>query len=436
MRLISVLFIAAVPLWAQYAGPAILSRGQAPATIDRAQISFQPFIELRGSYETGLAGVAVNSSGDLANASSFGYSGYWGISGAHSWRHTSVGVAYRGSAISYLHSSFYDSINQSLLVDLNHQFNPHLMVNLSESAGNFSTDYGLGALQQTISFDPTATYVPVTDFFDNRTYYFATHGDLIFQKTRRLSFYIGGDVSDVGRRSAALYGSLIEDASGDFQYRLTSHMTVGATYSYAHFGFTGSIGTTDVHTGTGSFGYSLSRTLEFTGFGGVSRVENKFLQSLAVDPVIAAIIGTSSNTEIVHGIAYVPAFGARLSQKLRTGILYLGSWYRVTPGNGLFLTSYSTEFLAGYNYTGLRRWTVGTYVSYDRSKSVGNVQGIYTTMTSTSNIGRKIKGPLHFVGSYSAVWYNSPDFTKYRRFVNQVSVGFGFTPGEIPLRIW
>src|SRR5437764_9141377 len=88
----------AVPLLGQYGGPAILARGGAPAAMSTPAISFRPFVEVAGLYDSGLAAVqVVNSAGELANLASFGVSLTWGISGTHSWRHTKVGLDYRGT---------------------------------------------------------------------------------------------------------------------------------------------------------------------------------------------------------------------------------------------------------------------------------------------------------------------------------------------------
>ena len=86
----------AMPVFAQYAGPAILSRGEAPAAMASPQIDFRPFIELARVYHTGLSGVAVNSQGQLGDEESEGLEVTAGISGMHSWRHTKIGLHYHG----------------------------------------------------------------------------------------------------------------------------------------------------------------------------------------------------------------------------------------------------------------------------------------------------------------------------------------------------
>src|SRR5579872_4511065 len=87
----------AMPAFAQYAGPAILSRGDAPSSMEGPQLRFRPFVELAGVYDTGLSSVSVNSNGDIANESSAGVMITAGVSGSHNWRHTSLGLSYRGS---------------------------------------------------------------------------------------------------------------------------------------------------------------------------------------------------------------------------------------------------------------------------------------------------------------------------------------------------
>ncbi len=131
-----------MPVFAQYAGPAILSRGEAPAAMASPQIDFRPFVELTGVYDTGLSGVAVNSQGQLGNEASEGLELTAGISGVHSWRHTKIGLDYRGSVRRYTHATSYDSTDQSLMLGIVHQFSRHVSLTLNESAGLFSRNFG------------------------------------------------------------------------------------------------------------------------------------------------------------------------------------------------------------------------------------------------------------------------------------------------------
>src|ERR1035441_7154683 len=87
-------------------GPAILSRGEAPAAMSIPEISFRPFVEFAGVYDTGLTGVAINSNGQLGTSVSPGIVLTGGVSGAHSWKHTKVGVDYHGSVYDYTKTTY------------------------------------------------------------------------------------------------------------------------------------------------------------------------------------------------------------------------------------------------------------------------------------------------------------------------------------------
>src|SRR5579871_6178251 len=103
LKLVRVLTLTgvALPAFAQYAGPAILSRGEAPAAMSAPEIKFRPFVELTGIYSTGLAGVATDAQGNVANVDSAGIELTFGVSGTHSWKHTKLGLDYRGSLDHY-----------------------------------------------------------------------------------------------------------------------------------------------------------------------------------------------------------------------------------------------------------------------------------------------------------------------------------------------
>lgn len=426
----------AMPIFAQYAGPAILSRGEAPAAMASPQIDFRPFVEFAGVYDTGLSGVAVNSQGQLGNEASPGLEVTGGISGVHSWRHTKLGLDYRGSVRRYTQATSYDSTDQSLMLGIVQRFSRHVSLTLSEDAGLFSRNFGLPGLSQTVPFDPSTTYAPTTDFFDNRTEYLSTQANLVFQKTARLSFSLGGDGFLVRQSSAALYGVTGATAHADVQYRLTRRSTIGANYSYTHFDFIHVLSSTDMHAVEGVYSMRLSRWLEFSGDGGMARAETRFIQNVPIDPAIAALIGTPEGTKVLDRLDHFTILNGRLSRTFPKGVAYISGGRGVTPGNGLFLTSVMTTALAGYDYTGLRRWSFGVSGGYQRASSIGNVIGTYGGTYGTLTASRQIMRSIHAVASFSARQYSSATFTLYNRLIYDVRVGVGYSPGDIPLRIW
>jgi hypothetical protein len=426
-----------VPACAQYGGPAILSRGEAPTGMVAPELNFRPFVEVNGVYSTGLSSVKVDETGNIANQSSAGMNVTAGVSGSHSWRHTILGLSFRGGYSHYFRDGSYDSTDASLLVGVKHELSRHVTLSWNNSLGVFNRDAGLLAtLSPAVPFDPSQSVTPVTDFFNNRTYSVNTRVGVSIQRSTRSSIGFTAAAFDTYRASSALVGTVGLTAAADYEYRLSSRMTIGAAYNYSYYSFTRLASNTNTQSAVGDFAYQLSRRWEFSGFFGVSRAENKFIQNVPVDPAIAAIIGISESTEILYRIRYAPDIGARISRTFHKGVLSGSVTHGITPGNGLFLTSEATSLSVGYTYTGLRRWSFGSNLSYMRAQSFGNVTGVYSGTNLTAHISRQLMRHIHFVASVSARKYGSPDFFKYNQGVYTGSIGLGWSPGEVPLRIW
>ena len=427
---------AAMPAFAQYAGPAILSRGEGPVAMSAPQIAFRPFFEFSSIYDTGLAGVSVDPQGTLGNTASLGVQLSYGVSGAHSWTHTKLSLDYRGSFSHFTKTTYYDGTDQSLMLGLTHALTRRMALTLRESAGLFSRNTGLAGLSSTVPFDPSMSNIPTTDFFDNRTMFASTQADLSIQKSARLSFSLGGSGSIVRYRSSALYGLNNTGARADMQYRLSRRSTVGAAYNFTHYRYTGVVSVTDLHSFTGTYSIRLSRTLEFSAFGGVMRSETSFQQLVPLDPVIAILIGRSAALVENYNLQYLPTFSGRLSQTFRRGVAYISASHTVTPGNGLFLTSIGTGYSGGYSYTGLRFWSLNAQTGYFSAQTTINVTGNYGSVNGGLSASRQIGRNIHAVTNFNVRQYRSPDFNQYNRRIYTLKFGLGFTPGDVPLRIW
>jgi hypothetical protein len=401
-----------------------------------AAIDFRPFLEVTGSYDAGLNGVAVNSQGNPVNDKSFGVVATGGISGRHSWKHISLGLDYRAAIRHNPSVTFYDGTDQTLGLGLTDRLSRHITFRLRESAGIFSNNFNSPALSQAVPFDPASAFIPSNDFFDNRTIYVSTQADFTIQKTARLSLNFGADGFLQRRRSSALFGVTGSGARGDLQYRLTRRSTIGAGYTYTHYSFTGIFSSTDLHGVVVTYGLRVSRNLEFSGYGGVMRAETKFTQNVPLDPAVAAIIGVATASEVAYRVDYVPNVSGRLSYTVQRGILYLSGGHTVLPGNGLFLTSTSTNVGVGYTYTGLRRWSINATVAYNKSNSIGNVTGDYGSYQGNLSVSRSLFRYTHGVLSANFNKYNSAVFSNYNRWAYSIRLGLGFTPGDIPLRLW
>jgi hypothetical protein len=402
------------------------------------EIRFRPYISAEANYDTGLANVAITDHGQLANAAAIGARLSWGVTGVHSWKRTRLGLNYHGDVVHYPGQGQYDSTDQSLMLGVNHQVTRHVSLSLSETAGLFSRNFGVTGLPETVPFDPSTMFIPNTDYFDNRTYYLGSQASVTYQKSARTSFNFSGGAFITKRRSSALDGSIAEAARGDWLYRISRRLSAGATYSYMHIGYTRTQGGTDVHTFGPTMGLRVNRWLELTGMLGVTRVESKFVSQTSVDPLIAQLLGITSAPQIIHRVDYfkIPNFMTRASRTFRTGVVYVSAGHSVMPGNGLFLTSYAYTVSAGYSYTGLRRWSINMQPTYLTADSAGTISGNYSAVSGRASIARKVGAGVYFIAAFNATRYGSTTYASYNRVIYTGTMGFRWSPGEVPLRLW
>jgi hypothetical protein len=441
-----VMFGLALPAWAQYAGPAILSRGEAPAAMSTPTVDFVFSVALTANYSRGLLGVATNSQGQLLNGASYGGGVTLGLSGSHKWRHTTLGVAYSGSVYDYASASYFAGINQGISLGLTHQFSRHILFTLRDSAGWFTQfPPATVSLNSALDFDPSQSEIPTTDFYDNRTIYNTTLANLTYRATSRLSFSLGGGYFTNLRRSSELYSAGGETATADAQYRWSRRVTVGGQYGFAHFGYSHDIGHSYLDTATLSLSARFTRWTELSLFGGAAHVRSSFEELVPINPAFLAILCPSgvvlscnlpSSLVINNSAFWVPDFGIRLSRSFERGVAYLSAGETVTPGNGLFLTSRAETAGLGYGYSGLRKWSMNIGGYYVRALSVGNIQGGYGQLSGSFSMSHEILPHLSFVTSFSATKYQSSSFAAYNHLTYSASIGLGFSSKPIPVRFF
>ena len=83
-----------------------------------------------------------------------------------------------------------------------------------------------------------------------------------------------------------------------------------------------------------------------------------------------------------------------------------------------------------------RRWSLGASAIYNRAHSFGNIIGNYGNVSGNLNVSRQLVHSFHAFMSFSANRYLSNTFSQYNREIYQARIGIGWSPGDIPLRVW
>src|SRR4029078_7900046 len=120
------------------------------------------------------------------------------------------------------------------------------------------------------------------------------------------------------------------------------------------------------------------RTIELAVALGAARVETLFFGVVAIDPAIAAITGQTAGIRAFYNVQYVPSGRLRLIKQWPRTSLQVSAEQGINPGNGVYLTSRSSNAGVNFSYSGLRHWNLGVNASYSRLGAVAQTVGTYT----------------------------------------------------------
>jgi hypothetical protein len=399
-----------------------------------APIAFRPYIGLSGVYDTGLVPVSVSSTGEIPSTDLYGLELNLGAYTYHVWKHTTLGLDYRGDFRDYS-TSFWDGTDQFLSLILTHKPTKRVTFTLRNQTGiyslnSYSLSSPLGAL------DPNYLQLPQNDIYDSRVVFAGVSGDLTYQLTHRLSFNIGGEGSLVRRQSSALYGVTGAVARGDLEYRISRHTTLGADYRFTYFDYTRGFGSTDIHSVGLNYSTQLSRHVQLSARIGGARVESTSLTEVTLDPAIAALLGESEAIQAAYHLNYVPDVQVRLTDTFRQSQFTLAYLDQVVPGNGVYLTSRNDSGNASYSYTGVRHWNFGLHGSYGRMTALVQTVGAYTAYGGGIGITRDLGRGLHTVLRLDTQHYDIASGAAFTHTEYRASLGLNFSPGDLPLVLW
>ena len=417
-----------------YSGPAILSRGETPGAQTAAPIAFRPYIGLSGIYDTGLVPVSVTSTGGIPSSDLYGVELNLGAYTYHVWKHTTLGLDYRGDFRHYS-TTYWDGTDQFLSLILTHRPTKRVTFTLRNQAGIYSlSSYSLSSPLGAV--DPNYLQLPQNDIYDSRVIFAAVSGDLTYRLTHRLSFNIGGDGTLVRRQSTALYGMTGAVARGDLEYRLSRHSTLGADYRFTYFDYTRGFGNTDIQSVGLNYSTQFSPHVQLSARIGGARVESTSLTEVTLDPAIAALLGESVAIQAAYRLNYVPDMQVRLMDTFRRSQFTLEYLNQVVPGNGVYLTSRNNSGSASYSYSGVRHWNFSVGGSYGRMSTLVQTIGAYTAYGAGVGITRDLGKGLHTVLRLDERHYDIATSAAFTHTEFRASLGLSFSPGDVPLVLW
>jgi hypothetical protein len=422
-----------------YLGPGILSRGVGDIGTSSGQpLSFRFYVTAAGVYDTELQPFAVNSSGDLVKINgAYGEQLDFGAFGVDNFRTARLGLDYRGNIYNYANASAYDGSTHSLSLGYTWQKSRHLVFDLRAIGGTTNIGYGVpGYYGENTTTGPT-TFVgtPTSILFDNRMYYGQGTADMTYVQSQRLSYTVGGDGFVVHREAAGLAGVNGYNLRGSIRYRLSKTKTVGVTYEHIAFSFPPTFGQSTSNVYEGFFATSLGRRWSMYLSAGAYQSEVSGIQQIALNPVIAALLGTSSAAQAFYSATVSPSGTLRLDGRYKNFAINLTGGKSVMPGNGLYLTSSQTSALGSFSYTAVRKWNFGVSGGYFKLDAIGQGLQPYSTYSAGAGFTYALTHAVHLVGRYD-FRHQGIQSVGYREDGSRATFGLSFSPGNIPLSLW
>jgi hypothetical protein len=122
-----------------YLGPAITTRGAGQIGERSGRtVDLRFYADSSGFYDSGLQPVSVDSKGNLVEVNGqWGTEVSFGAYGSHEWRHSQLGVDYRGTFRHYSDNTYFDGIDQQIVLGYAVQKSRRMYFNFSGVGGHF-----------------------------------------------------------------------------------------------------------------------------------------------------------------------------------------------------------------------------------------------------------------------------------------------------------
>jgi hypothetical protein len=420
----------------QYQGPSIISRDKSLVGERGGKLlDFRFWVGVSGVYDSGIVPVSTTSTGKITDVpGSEGVEANFGLSGSRQWEKDTLSIDYSGAFRHYANNSSADGIDQFLGLRYGRIVSRHITLNISETGSESNLANGAYTYLPLTAIDlPNA---PTNELFDNRTYYSQSRVALVYRKSARLSFSLFGQGYLVRRQSSLLAGTNGYSGGGDVAYRISRRQTLSLNYFYTYYDYQRAFGNASVETASAAYSIGLGRRWDASFSLGGSLAQARGEQSVAVSPAIAAIIGESTITATFNSTVTVPYGAASIVRRFSRSAISINANTGISPGNGVYLTSRQTSVAGSYSYVGLRRWTMGVSCAFAELSSIGQAGlGKYDNYQGGVGATYRLGRDMHVQFRYDYRHYTAND-SFYMKDSQRVSVGFAWSPGEVPLAIW
>jgi hypothetical protein len=434
--------MAATPLLAQeaaesnssssYDGPNVMGRGDMRIGLlgaDSVPIRFS--FNVGGTYDTLLGAFRTDENGNLApGAGSYGVQGGFDVSGQKRFRRAILGISYNGNYNYFPGLDGFNGLNQALNLGYSRRLGRRLEMNWINTASLTNRLLGNPLNQQALGADLASA--PVNELFDNRIFFLQSQMTLSYRLSSRWQLVGGGNGGVVRRQASSLAGVNVYGGTAGIMYRWSRNTTIGINYDFSHFNFGRSFGESNIHGSTVNFARRIGRDWQVNASVGGQSIYTVGARRVALDPVIAALLGSTEGVEAFSSRRWVTSYGAGVERRIRRSSFTAQASRSVVPGNGLLLTSVIDLISFGMTYTATRDWSLNAGASRSSMTDVsGSNLGRFDVSQVQAGVNRTLNRELGMFGTVEyrtfALGISSFDRSGFR-----FTVGLTYTPTSLP----
>lgn len=383
-------------------GPSVNGRsGMRIGMVGAESIPITVSLNFNGTYDTLLGSFRTDSNGQLApGGGSYGVEGGFSASGQKRFRRSVLGLSYIGNYTYFGNQNGFNGTNQALTLGYQRRLTRRLQLDWKNGAS--VTNRILGNLFNRQPDGLEVFSVPLNELFDTRIYFLQSNLNVSYAINNRLQLFVGGSGGLVRRENKNFADVNIFGATAGATYRMNRLTTVSVNYGFSHFNFGRSFGESNVHSVSGSIARQIGKNWQITGGGSWFRVNTIGVRQISLDPLIAALLGTTTGAEAFNTTNNLTGYSGSLERRFRRSSFAVRAEKNVQPGNGLFLATSLVSYGVSYNYRTNANWGLSANARSDSMDSLGG-QGLgnnFSTRGVGLNFDRRLTQEIRLNAGY------------------------------------
>jgi len=408
--------------------------GRSPVRIGLAGAESVPItisISVNGSYDSLLGAFRTDSKGNLTpGTGSYGVDGGFSLAGQKKLRRSVFGISYFANYSHFFNVSSFNGTNQSVNLAYSRRITKRTELTWTTAGSITNRVIGNPLNRQTDGLE--LIVAPVNELFDSRLYFLQSNLAVSYLLNNRWQLQFVGNGGIVRRQARALADVNLYGGTSGASYRINRRSTIGFNVTYSHFNFGKQFGESDIYGVSANYSRQFGRG--WTGSAHVTGYDARTVgvRQVALDPVIAALLGTNQGAEAFQSTTKTPGYGANMEKRFRRNTISLGVDRSVQPGNGLYLTSIATSYIAGTSYQLKDKWSLNASASRMMMSNLGTgTLGTFSNDGVMVGVSRMITREIGIAGG-----------TEYRQFKvagsaldrrgSRVTFGLNYNPTSLP----